>query len=144
MMDMYKKIVLAVDGSEASTNAVKHAVELAKNNKSTLIALYVITPIDVTDIETFKPEMLHEGLKKEGEKILSEIKELAGKQGVEVQTRVEDGIPDEKICEVAGDSDADLIIMGSHGRTGFGKVFIGSITERVISKEKCRPVLVVR
>ena len=143
-MDMYKKIVLAVDGSEASSNAVKHAVELAKNNKGTLIVLYVIPPIDVTDIETFKPETLHDGLKREGEKILSELKDRAGKEGVNVQTRIEDGIPDEKICEVAGESDADIIIMGSHGRTGFGKVFIGSVTERVISKEKCRPVLVVR
>ncbi|MCK5506615.1 MAG: universal stress protein [Thermodesulfovibrionia bacterium] len=143
-MDMYKKVVLAVDGSEASSNAVKHAVELAKNNKGTLIALYVIPPIDITDIETFKPEMLREALKQEGEKILADIKELAGKKGVEIQTRIEEGIPDEKICEVAGDSDADLIIMGSHGRTGFGKVFIGSVTERVISKEKCCPVLVVR
>ena len=143
-MDMYKKVVLAVDGSEASSNAVKHAVELAKNNKGTLIALYVIPPIDITDIETFKPKMLSEALKQEGEKILADIKELAGKKGVEIQTRIEDGVPDEKICEVAGDSDADLIIMGSHGRTGFGKVFIGSVTERVISKEKCRPVLVVR
>ena len=143
-MDMYKRIVLAVDGSEASSNAIKHAVELAKNNKGTLIAVYVITPIDITDIETFKPDMIHEGLKKEGEKILSEIKERAGKVGVEVETRIEDGIPDEKICEVAEDSDSDLIIMGSHGRTGFGKVLIGSVTERVISKEKCRPVLVVR
>lgn len=143
-MDMYKKVVLAVDGSEASSNAVKHAVELAKNNNGTIIALYVIPPIDITDIETFKPEMLYKGLKQDAEKILADIKERAGREGVDVQTRVEDGIPAEKICEVAGDSDADLIIMGSHGRTGFGKVFIGSVTERVISREKCRPVLVVR
>ncbi|GBE03518.1 MAG TPA: universal stress protein [Nitrospirae bacterium] len=141
---MYKKILLAVDGSDASGNAIKHAIALAKNNNGTLIALYVISPIYITDIETFKPEMLYRGLKQEGEKILADIKELAGKDGVEVMTRIEDGIPDEIICEVAGDSDADLIIMGSHGRTGFGKVFIGSVTERVISKEKCCPVLVVR
>ena len=143
-MDMYNKIVLAVDGSDASTNAIKHSVALAKSNNATIIALYVIPPINITDIETFRPDTLLQGLKQEGEKILAGVKELAGKEGVEVQTRVEDGIPDEKICEVAGDSDADLIIMGSHGRTGFGKVFIGSVTERVISKEKCRPVLVVR
>ena len=143
-MDMYKKVVLAVDGSESNSNAVKHAVELAKNNKGTLIALYVIPPIDITDIETFRPEMLREGLKQDGEKILADAEELAGKEGVNIQTRIEDGVPDEKICEVAGDTDADLIIMGSHGRTGFEKVFIGSVTERVISKEKCCPVLVVR
>lgn len=143
-MDIYKKVVLAVDGSDASENAVKHAVALAKSNNGTIIALYVVPPIDITDIETFRPDVLLRGLKQEGEKILVGVKELAAKEGVEVQTRVEEGVPDEVICEVAGDADADLIIMGSHGRTGFGKVFIGSVTERVISKEKCRPVLVIR
>lgn len=143
-MDMYKKIVLAVDGSEASGNAIKHAIALAKGNNGKIVILYAVPPIDVTDIETFKPDTLLDGLKQEGEKILAGVKELAVKDGVEVETRVEEGVPDEVICEVAGDADADIIIMGSHGRSGFGKVFIGSVTERVISKEKCRPVLVVR
>lgn len=143
-MDMYKKIVLAVDGSEVSKNALKHAVELAKENNGTLIAVHVIPPIDVTDIEVFKPETLKRGLRKEGERILSEVIELAQKKGVKVQTIIEEGIPFEKICEVAENSDSDLIVMGSHGRTGIGKVFIGSVTERVISKTHCRPVLVVK
>ena len=143
-MDMYKKIVLAVDGSEASSNAIKHAVALAKNNTGTLIALYVVSPIDISNLGVVKPEMLYQGLKEEGEKILSGIKGLAQNEGVDIQTRVEEGIPDEVICKVAEESDADLIIMGSHGRTGFGKVFVGSVTERVISKEKSCPVLVVR
>ncbi len=142
-MDMYKKIVLAVDGSEVSKNALRHAVELAKQNNGTLIAVHVIPPIDVTDIETFKPETLMRGLKEEGEKILSEVKELAGKEGVKVQTVIEEGIPFEKICEVAQNSDGDLIVMGSHGRTGIGKVLIGSVTERVISRAHC-PVLAVK
>jgi len=143
-MGMYKKIVLALDGSEISKNALRHAVELAKQNNATLIAVHVIPPIDVMDIETFKPETLLRGLRKEGEKILLEAQELAQKKGVEVQTRLEEGIPFEKICEVAQDSEADLIVMGSHGRTGIGKVLIGSVTERVISKTHCRPVLVVK
>lgn len=143
-MDIYKKILLAVDGSEASKNAVRHAVELAKQSGGTLLALYVVPPLDVIDIETFKPDTLRRGLMKEGEKILMEIKELAKGKGVDIQTRLEEGIPFEKICEVAGDTDSDLIVMGSHGRTGIGKVFIGSVTERVISKAKCRPVLVVK
>ncbi len=143
-MDMYKKIVLAVDGSEVSKNALRHAVELAKQNNGTLIAVHVVPPIDVTDIETFKPETLMRGLKEEGEKILSEVKELAGKEDVKVQTVIEEGIPFEKICEVAQNLDGDLIVMGSHGRTGIGKVFIGSVTERVISRTHCCPVLVVK
>ena len=141
---MYKKIVLAVDGSEISKNAAKHAVALAKSTGGELIAIHIVPPIDVTDIESFKPEMLLNGLRKEGENILSEVKSLASQAGVKIQTHVEDGIPYERICEVAEEQDADLIIMGSHGRTGLGKVFIGSVAERVISKTKCRPVLVVK
>lgn len=143
-MALYNKLVLAIDGSDASKVAVKHAVALAKESGGTLIAVHVVPPIDVTDIETFRPDTVLEGLKKEGEKILSEVKDIADKEGVQIQTRIEDGVPYDKICEVADESDADLIIMGSHGRTGIGKVFIGSVTENVISKEKCRPVLVVR
>ncbi len=143
-MDTYKKIVLAVDGSEVSSRAVKHAIALAKQNNGTIITLHVIPPIDVTDIETFRPEIVLESLKKEGEQILADVKSAGDSDGIKVETRLEDGIPDEKICEVADETDADLIIMGSHGRTGFAKVFIGSVTERVIGRNKCRPVLVVK
>ena len=141
---MYKKIVLAVDGSEVSKNAAKHAVELAKSTGGELIAVHVVPPIDATSVESFNPEMLLDGLRKEGEKILAEVKDLASQKGVNIETRVEDGIPYDRICELAEEWDADIIVMGSHGRTGIGKVFIGSVAERVISKTKCRPVLVVR
>ena len=141
---MNKRILLAVDGSEVSNIALKHAVELTKHNDGTLVAVHVIPPLDVTDIETFKPESLIRGLRREGEKILSEVKELAKKEGIKVQTLIEEGIPFEKICEVAESTDSDIIVMGSHGRTGIGKVFIGSVTERVISRTRCRPVLVVK
>ena len=143
-MAIYKKLVLAVDGSEVSKSAVQHAVKLAKQESGTIIAVHIIPPIDVTDIETFRPDMVLESLKREGEQILAEVKEIAEKEGVQVQTRIEYGAPYEKICEVAEESDADLIVMGSHGRTGIEKVFIGSVTERVIRKAKCCPVLVVK
>ncbi len=142
-MDMYKTIILAVDGSEVSRNALRHAVELAKQNNGTLVAVHVIPPIDVMDIETFKPESLIRGLREEGKKILSEVRELAAGEDVKVQTTIEEGIPFEVICEAARSSGADIIVMGSHGRTGIGKVFIGSVTERVISRAHC-PVLVVK
>ncbi len=142
-MVLFNKIVLAVDGSEISKNAVKYAIELAKQSKGTVIAIHVIPPIDVMDIETFRPEKILEGLKEEGKKILSEVDELAAKADVKVQTSIETGIPFEKISAVAETLGCDLIIMGSHGRTGIGKVLIGSVTERVISRATC-PVLVVR
>ncbi len=141
---MYKKMVLAVDGSEVSKNAAKHAVALAKSTGGELIAIHVIPPFDVTEIESFKPDTIMKGLREEGEKILSEVRALASKEGVKVETRVEDGIPYDRICEVAEESNADLIVMGSHGRTGIGKVFIGSVAERVIGKSQNRPVLIVK
>ncbi len=142
-MVLFNKIVLAVDGSEISRNAVKYAIELARQSNGTIIAIHVIPPIDVMDIETFNPEKILEGLKEEGKKILSEVDELAAKAGVKVQTSIETGVPFEKICAVAEALGCDLILMGSHGRTGIGKVLIGSVTERVISRATC-PVLVVR
>lgn len=141
---MYKKIVLAVDGSEVGKNAAKHAVALAKSTGGKLIAVHVIPPFSVTEIESFKPDTIMKGLREEGEKILSDVKEIASKDGVQVDARIEDGIPYDRICEVAEESNADLIVMGSHGRTGIGKVFIGSVAERVIGKIKCCPVLVVK
>jgi len=141
---MYKKMVLAVDGSEVSKNAAKHAVALAKSTGGELIAIHVIPPFDVTEIESFKPDTIMKGLREEGEKILSEVRALASKEGVKIETRVEDGIPYDRICEVAEESNADLIVMGSHGRTGIGKVFIGSVAERVIGKSQNRPVLIVK
>ncbi|MEC4676987.1 MAG: universal stress protein [Nitrospirota bacterium] len=142
-MVLFNKVVLAVDGSDISRNAVKYAIELAKQSNGTVVAIHVIPPIDVMDIETFRPEKILEGLKEEGKKILSEVDELAVKAGVKVQTSIESGVPFEKICSVAETLGCDLIIMGSHGRTGIGKVLIGSVTERVISRATC-PVLVVR
>lgn len=142
-MVLFNKIVLAVDGSEVSKNAVKYAIELAKQSNGMVIAIHVIPPIDVMDIETFRPEKILEGLKEEGQKMLSEVDELAAKAGVKVQTSIETGVPFEKIASVAETLGCDLIIMGSHGRTGIGKVLIGSVTERVISRATC-PVLVVR
>ncbi len=142
-MDMYKKILVAVDGSEVSRNAFRHAVELTKQNNGTLTVIHIVPQIETMDIETFKPESLRKGMIKEGEKILSEIVELAAKSGITIQSSVEEGYAFEKICEVADKSNADLIVMGSHGRTGIGKVLIGSVTERVISKAGC-PVLVVK
>lgn len=142
-MDMYKKIVVAVDGSEVSKNAFRHAVELTRQNNGALTVIHIVPQIETLDIETFKPESLRKGMMQEGEKILSEVRELAGKSGITVQASVEEGVPFEKICEVADKSDADLIVMGSHGRSGIGKVLIGSVTERVISRTSC-PVLVVK
>ena len=133
-MDMYKNIIVAVDGSEVSNNAFKHAVELARKSKGTLTVIHIVPRIEALDIETFKPDSLRKGLLQEGEKILSDVTELADKEGLTIRTSVEEGYPFEKICEVADSAGADLIDMGSHGRTGIGKVLIGSVTERVISK----------
>jgi len=142
-MDIYKKIILAVDGSEVSRKALKHAVELTKQNNGMLIAIHIIPSMNLMDIEAFKPGSLRKVLHQEGEKILSEVKELAKKEGVKVQTRIEAGVPFEKICEITRDSDGDLIVMGSHGKTGIQKLLMGSVTERVIGYAPC-PVLVVR
>ncbi len=71
------------------------------------------------------------------------IRERAESAVIAAETFVKEGEPHEIIVELANDKNADVIFMGSHGRTGITRILMGAVTERVIGKSSC-PVLVVR
>jgi nucleotide-binding universal stress UspA family protein len=77
------------------------------------------------------------------EKNAKAVKEAAQKEGVDVQAFVMSGKPADAIIEIARDKVADLIVLGSHGRTGIERLLMGGVTERVIVLASC-PVLVVK
>nr|HID58254.1 universal stress protein [Desulfobacterales bacterium] len=131
----YKRILVATDGSEFSDEALRQAVSLAKKNNARLTAVSVAY--------TARPWVLKDAIRQEAEKALLRAKELAEQEGVVLRTRIEEGYPFEKIIEVAKELKSDLIVMGSHGHTGIGKILIGSVTERVIGGAPC-PVLVAQ
>jgi len=134
--------LIPTDGSEYTKAAVRMGLEIAKASEAEVTALYVVDqtsfinfPTDSTIISVYTL------LEKEGEEALEYVKQEAERLGVKVTPRIEEGSPSRKIVELS--SEHDLIVMGTLGRTGFSKLLLGSVAERVVRFAKC-PVLVVR
>lgn len=139
---MFKKILIPTDGSEYTKAAVRKGLEMAKATGGEVTALYVVDqtsfinfPMDSTIVSVYTL------LEKEGEEALEFVKKEAEALGVKVTTRIEEGSPSRKIVDLSAEH--DLVVMGTLGRTGFSKLLLGSVAERVVRFAKC-PVLVVR
>jgi nucleotide-binding universal stress UspA family protein len=143
----FKNIVLAVDGSRYSAAASSEAIGTAKRNKSTLIVVAVVLsesvpPMDIAFSQTQR-DLLTEKELSEAEKNVKVVKEAAQKEGVDVQGLILGGTPYEAIVHIAKEKNADLIVLGSHGKTGLEKLLMGSVAERVVVLSPCA-VLVVK
>lgn len=126
-----KRILLATDGSQYSEAAASAAAHLAKQAGLPVTVISVVT------------NSHSQARRQEAEKAVnSKVERLKG-LGLEVEGKVVEGRPDEAIVKAAETSGADLIVVGSHGRTGITKVLVGSVAERVIGQASC-PVLVVK
>ncbi len=152
--EIFKKIVVAVDGSENSKRAAKIAVGLAEKYQAELIALHVIprltyefTPRSLTGA-AMPPTgygMLYSEMRKEAEGYVSEVVSAAEPLAVSARREVlEDRASTvEAIIDFASNEKADLIVTGRRGRSGFTKLLIGSVSNGLVAHAHC-PVLVVR
>jgi len=138
---MYDRILLPTDGSEASDRAVAQAIGLARETGARLHVLYVVEDIP------YAPEMMDDEvesqLRETGEKVLSSLRERADEAGIEVVAELREGAPHAAILEYADEADVDLVVMGTHGRSGLDRYLLGSVTERVVRTADV-PVLTVR
>ncbi|MBS3909661.1 MAG: universal stress protein [Actinobacteria bacterium] len=136
----WDKVLLPVDGSKYSDEAAKRAIELTKNygGKLTILTVVDINP----ELFAIAPDIADQ-VEMGAKSIVDEAKALAEKAGIDAEMVLVEGEPYEKIIGVAKDVGAGLICMGSHGRTGIGRLMMGSVTERVIG-EATTPVLVVK
>ena len=141
------KILLAVDDSQFSEAATQTIVEQVRPHGAEVCVLHVVEPIwfaadyelgDVREIEAAREE----GLKR-GNKLVEHIKSLVAKAGFTVTTAIEEGDPRFAIVDHADQWKADLLVLGSHGRKGLGRLLIGSVAEYVARHAHCS-VLVVR
>jgi nucleotide-binding universal stress UspA family protein len=137
----FKSIVVATDGSKHSAAAASEAIGIAKRNKSKLTVVSVVpselmTQADI-DFAMNQREHLAEKEMNEAETYAKAVKEAAKNEGVEVQAFVMSGKPADVIIETAREKKADLIVLGSHGRTGLEKLLMGSVAERVIVLSSC-------
>lgn len=141
-----KRILLPTDLSNASISAFKYAKSIAEKYGASIYVLHVLENIppvlaihalDLT-IERVEKNM-EENARRQLEKIVKENLKTKNK----VQLFIRKGIVDEEIVKFADAKKIDLIIMGTHGRTGIEYTLLGSIAEKVVRKAKC-PVLTVK
>lgn len=142
----FNRIIVATDGSKYSDAAVREAIGIAKRCGSTLIAISVVpsesaSPFDIVHSEMQKG-LIAETELGEAEKNVKKVKELAGEAGVMAKGFIYAGRPYDAILEIAKEKKADLIVVGSHGRTGISKLLMGSVTERVIGLAECAALVV--
>jgi nucleotide-binding universal stress UspA family protein len=155
--DLYKKILIATDGSDHTEKAITHAIELAKLTGAQLHAVYVISiisPPENLDIKTdydtgssVSIDASMDGLKKilaqDGDKAIRSIKEKAAINGVNVRKWILEGQPAKEILKLAEEQSFDLIVMGTLGKSGIEKILLGSVADKVIRGSRI-PVLTVR
>ena len=138
-----KKILVPVDFSVASKNAFRHALRFAEDFGSDLTVLYVLAPAPAFARSPAGPGFAERDLLS-AEKNLRALITSAQNRGIEqAGFSVRIGVPSHEIVEFAKDADADLIVIATHGYTGWKHFCIGSTAERVVRAAPC-PVLVVR
>ena len=146
-MATIRRILHPTDFSSASRAALARAVELAKANRAELVLAHVMTPYVPITGEGYMPPRLwaemEASTRAHARKQIDALAARAKKAGARVKTLLLEGVPHERIARAAKGQRADLIVMGTHGRTGLARFFVGSVAERVVASAPC-PVMTVR
>lgn len=147
-MARIRRIIHPTDFSRASSAAFDKAVELAKTNGAQLTLVHVLAPPPpmLAGDGYITPAVYDEMDKSQRAYAAKEMGRLvtkAKKAGVKTTSVVRDGITAEQIVRAARSPKADMIVIGTHGRTGLAKLFLGSVAGRVVAIAKC-PVMTVR
>jgi nucleotide-binding universal stress UspA family protein len=145
-MRRVRRILHATDFSRASTPALKGAISMAKANRARLTVVHVMAPPSLAlPGEGYVSPALYESLESSAraaaQKRLNAVLARARAAGVRARGLLLEGVPHELIARAA--RKADLLVIGTHGRSGFAKLFLGSVASRLVALAPC-PVLTVR
>lgn len=150
---MIKKILVSLDGSEASNRALDFALDLAEKYSAEVILFTVVQPVTMPFyiFEEMPTPVVPEAdayskrLEAYSRSILSEALKRVEKEkpNLKVSSRLEEGRPADKIVQAAEDEGCDIIVMGSRGLSGVKELFLGSVSDKVADKATC-PVLIVK
>ena len=147
---MYDKILIPTDGSDVANNAVAHAIDLAEKYDAEVHALFVAdTDMVAYSLGTEQVDRIRQGkfgemteLAEDAQEATSFVRERAEAAGLRFVERHAGGQPHDVIADYARNHDIDLIVMGSHGRSGVRRALLGSVTERTLRSTHV-PVFVV-
>jgi nucleotide-binding universal stress UspA family protein len=140
---MISKILVAIDGSDASMEAADYAISISKQYNSELYALHVIR----ADVDLFGPHETSEymtTMRNEGEKYLNKVKLKANENNIQIKTEIISSINIAGgIVDYAEENNIDLLVIGTRGLSGFKKLLLGSVASKVITYAHC-PVMLVK
>ena len=140
------KVLFPTDFSEAADKAFESALFLAGTHKAELMLLHVVDQLHGFthyEILALTPMEIVEKLVKHAHEKLQEMVDRARQEGVMASETVREGKTWAVICDAAKEDNADVIVMGSQGRTGLSHALIGSVAETVVRHADC-PVMVIR
>ena len=139
-----KKILCPIDHSDCSKEALRYAVSFAMKDKAKVVLLYII------DIRSFNEELGAISTQIPNEEMIEQLRvKLLDcipediRDDMNIEAIVAQGVPFAEIISTAKEKEIDMIVIGSHGRTGISHMMLGSVSEKVVRKAPC-PVLTVR
>jgi nucleotide-binding universal stress UspA family protein len=148
-MKVFKQILHATDFSRASRPALVKAIALARQNRAPLVIAHALPPVvlpvggDFGYVAPRTYETIDQNARQYARKHLTAAVRRAKGAGARATALLLDGVPHEQIPRAIRRTRADLVVIGTHGRTGLAKVLLGSVAERVVRLASC-PVLTVR
>ncbi|WP_265111261.1 universal stress protein [Halosolutus halophilus] len=147
---MYEKILVPTDGSETSEVAVDHAIDLAEMYGADIHTLYVVDTDSMSlTLGGEQLDRIEQGrygemdeVRERAERATGHVADRASERGLDTVEHVSAGKPHTQIANYVEDNGIDLVVMGSHGRSGVTRALLGSVTERTLRSTHV-PVLVV-
>jgi nucleotide-binding universal stress UspA family protein len=144
---MIRRVLHPSDFSKASSAAFKKAVEMAKADRAELMVVHVVNPIVPVVGEGYVSPKMYEDVAEStrawAQKQLDKLLAKAKQAGARAKGLVLEGVAHEQIVRFAKSKRVDLVVLGTHGRSGLAKLFLGSVAGRVVASATC-PVLTVR
>lgn len=131
---MFETILVPTDGSEYAERAEDIAISMASKYNAKIVGVYVM------DEKLIYP---YEVLEDEGKAILKNLSEKAKKENVVVDEIIVFGDPRKDMANISNKMDADIVIIGTHGKKGLEKILLGSVAENILKSVKI-PVLLVK
>ena len=147
---MYDQILVPTDGSDTAEAAVEHALDLADQYGAKVHALYVVDTDSMSlSLGAEQLDRIEQGqfsemeeVRERAERATGYVADRARERGLEVVEHISAGKPHSLIADYIEDNGIDLVVMGSHGRSGIRRALLGSVTERTLRSTHV-PVLVV-
>jgi nucleotide-binding universal stress UspA family protein len=146
-MNGFRRILYATDFSPASRPAFRHALRLARDNRARLTIAHVYSAVIPLAGEGYATAQFYDrwiaDVQAAARRRLDRLVARARRSGARAKGLLLEGLPHERIVRAARSTRADVVVLGTHGRTGLGRMFLGSVAAKVVTLAPC-PVLTVR